>query len=203
MSDLMAALLASKINGGGGGGSSDQILFINGTKDSQNQHVTLDKTFTEIYDYVKNGDKTAIVIVPNHPFAGNNFYILFDIYDSSSSFPKQVNFKFMGIDTELVNRRLDVVNVSLALDDTEGNVARMITDSFKAYLDYKKELTGTLTAGETTLTFTDSSIQLDSTIEVFTSVYGVSPVSITTNSGSMTLTFEAQQSSLGVKVRLS
>lgn len=203
MSDLMAALLASKINGGGGGGSSDQILFINGTKDSQNQHVTLNKTFTEIYDFVKDGDKTAIVIVPNHPFAGNNFYILFDRYDGSGSFPKQINFKFMGIDAELVNRKLAVVNVSLALDDTEGNVARMITDSFEAYLDYKKELTGTLTAGETTLTFTDSTISMDSVFDYYTSIFGVNPTNAVVTSGQLVLTFEAQDSDMSVKVRAS
>lgn len=63
-----------------------------------------------------------------------------------------------------------------------------------------KELTSTLTAGQTTLTFTDSAITANSTIDVYTSVYGVNPNDMTVSSGSLTLTFDAQSSAVGVKV---
>ena len=63
-----------------------------------------------------------------------------------------------------------------------------------------KELTATLTAGQTTLTFTDSSITANSTVDVYTSVYGVSPTEITSGTGSLTLTFDSQDSDLSVKV---
>lgn len=63
-----------------------------------------------------------------------------------------------------------------------------------------KELTSTLTAGQTSLTFTDSSITTNSTVDVYTSVYGVNPEEMTVNSGSLTLTFDAQASDIGVKV---
>ena len=62
------------------------------------------------------------------------------------------------------------------------------------------ELTATLTAGQTTLTFTDSSITANSTVDVYTSVYGVSPTEITSGTGSLTLTFDSQDSDLSVKV---
>lgn len=63
-----------------------------------------------------------------------------------------------------------------------------------------KVLTSTLTAGQTTLTFTDSSITANSTVDVYTSVYGVSPTEITSSTGSITLTFDSQDSDLSVKV---
>ena len=63
-----------------------------------------------------------------------------------------------------------------------------------------KELTSTLTAGQTTLTFTNSSITSNSTVDVYTSVYGVNPEDMTVSSGSLTLTFDTQATDIGVKV---
>lgn len=61
-------------------------------------------------------------------------------------------------------------------------------------------LTGTLLTGSTSITFQDPSISTSSTIEMFTDTFGVNPVSVTVGSGTMTITFEAQQADLGVKV---
>jgi hypothetical protein len=64
-----------------------------------------------------------------------------------------------------------------------------------------KELTATLTAGSTTLTFTDASITSDTIVDnVLTSVYGVIPEGMTISNGSLTLTFEEQATDIGVKV---
>jgi hypothetical protein len=64
-----------------------------------------------------------------------------------------------------------------------------------------KELTATLTAGSTTLTFTDASITSNTIVDnVLTSVYGVNPEEMTVSSGSLTLTFDAQATDVGVKV---
>lgn len=65
------------------------------------------------------------------------------------------------------------------------------------------ELTGTLATGETTVTITDSSINDTCTYDIYTSVYGVNPTDVTILDNTMTLTFDAQQSDLGVKVRVS
>ena len=64
------------------------------------------------------------------------------------------------------------------------------------------EVTGTLLAGTTTLVLSDASITSTSTLDVFTDVYGVSPTDMVALTGSVTLTFEAQESDLGVKVRV-
>ena len=66
-----------------------------------------------------------------------------------------------------------------------------------------KEVTGTLTAGSTSLTLSDASITSNSTYDIYTNVYGVNPTDVTLENGSITMTFEAQQSDIGVKVRVS
>lgn len=65
------------------------------------------------------------------------------------------------------------------------------------------ELTGTLTAGSTSLTLSDASITTSSTIDYYTSVFGVNPTNVVVATGSVTLTFEEQGSDLSVKVRVS
>lgn len=65
------------------------------------------------------------------------------------------------------------------------------------------EVTGTLTAGQTSLTLSNAAITANATYDYYTDKYGVNPSSVTISNGSMTLTFEAQSSNLGVKVRIS
>lgn len=64
------------------------------------------------------------------------------------------------------------------------------------------DVTGTLTAGSTSITLSDASITTSSTIEVFNDL-DISYNSKTVSTGSITLTFDAQQSNMSVKVRVS
>lgn len=64
------------------------------------------------------------------------------------------------------------------------------------------EVTGTLLTGSTSLTLSDASISSTSTLDFFTDVYGVSPTAVSVSTGSVTLTFEVQESDLSVKVRV-
>lgn len=64
-------------------------------------------------------------------------------------------------------------------------------------------LSGTLTAGQTSITFTDASITDSSTLaNLWINVFGVYPTDIVIATGSITLTFESQSSDIGVKVRI-
>lgn len=66
-------------------------------------------------------------------------------------------------------------------------------------------LTGTLTAGQTTLVLSDTSITTDSIVEdVFVpdTFFGVNPTNILVATGSVTLTFPAQSNDMPVKVRI-
>ena len=65
------------------------------------------------------------------------------------------------------------------------------------------DLTGTLTAGQTSLTIQHPIITTDRTIEVFTDTYGVNPTNAVVTTGQIVLTFASQASDVGVMVRVS
>ena len=64
-------------------------------------------------------------------------------------------------------------------------------------------VTGTLTAGSTSITLSDASITTTSTIDIYTSTFGIQPTNAVVATGSITLTFLAQASDITVKVRVS
>ena len=60
-------------------------------------------------------------------------------------------------------------------------------------------VSGTLTAGSTSITLSDASITSSSLIDIYTDT-GLGYESITASTGSVTITFEAQAADMGVKV---
>ena len=64
------------------------------------------------------------------------------------------------------------------------------------------EVMGTLSSGATTCVITTSSITTTATYDIFCDVYGLAPESVGVLEGEMTLTFEAQESDVSVKVRV-
>ena len=64
-------------------------------------------------------------------------------------------------------------------------------------------VTGTLTAGSTSITLSDASITTTSTIDIYVSTFGIQPTNAVVATGSITLTFLAQASDISVKVRVS
>lgn len=95
--------------------------------------------------------------------------------------------------------------------DAQGNVAinyaytissaekEDIADMVQADME-AVELTGTLTAGQTSLTLSDEAISTNSIIDIYVDKWGVSPANVTTTTGSITMTFTAQASNMSVKV---
>ena len=65
------------------------------------------------------------------------------------------------------------------------------------------DLTGTLTAGQTSLTIQHSVITTDRTVEIFTDTFGVNPTNAVVTTGQIVLTFASQVSDVGVMVRVS
>lgn len=80
----------------------------------------------------------------------------------------------------------------------DSSTSKWVNSSSSLYTD----VTGTLTAGSTSITLSDNSITSSSTIEVFNDL-DVPYNSKTVTTGSITLTFDAQQSNMSVKVRVS
>ena len=84
----------------------------------------------------------------------------------------------------------------------KGELADDITEIVNANPIWR-EVEGTLAAGNTSITLSDPSITVYSSIDVFTDSYGKNPTNVVATAGSVTLTFEAQSANLGVKVRVT
>jgi len=65
-----------------------------------------------------------------------------------------------------------------------------------------KDITGTLTAGQTSIVLSDNVITTNSTIDIYTD-NNIDYTSVTVATGSVTITFDEQATDLGVKVRVS
>ena len=62
--------------------------------------------------------------------------------------------------------------------------------------------TETLTAGDTTITITDSQIAVGSMVDIYTDVYGLEPTNVAVTAGQIVLTFDAQGVDIHVKVKV-
>lgn len=82
-------------------------------------------------------------------------------------------------------------------DDTKWNEIHIVDISGK-----ENYLSGTLTAGSTTLTISDASIVTGSIVQIFTDVYGLMPTNVSVTSGQITMTFAAQGTDIHVKVKV-
>lgn len=114
-----------------------------------------------------------------------------------------------SVNTKRKYRQIDNEDGTFSLEDEteytqEGDSfgATDINRTNEAINKLTNFLTAILTAGETTLTISDSSITEDSMIDIYTNVFGVNPSEVTVASGSITFVFDAQETDLSVKVRV-
>lgn len=68
--------------------------------------------------------------------------------------------------------------------------------------DLSNVYSATLTAGQTSVTITDSEIAIGSMIDVYTDVYSLEPTNVVVTSGQVVLTFLAQGVDVNVKVKV-
>lgn len=99
--------------------------------------------------------------------------------------------------TNISNLQTSLGTTNTNLGTTNTNIANLTT---RVTNIEGVELTSTLTAGATSLTFTNSKITTNSTVDIYSSVYGVNPKTVTLSSGSIAMTFKAQSSDVSVKV---
>ena len=144
---------------------------------------------------------------PNGGSGGSGHTIL---NDSGTALTQEDNLQFKGayVHDDSTNEKT-VVEVTRtmtlaqyqALSAAEKKGVIAVTDDSPA--PYFTDVVGTLAAGATSITLSDVSITLNSTIDLFTDTYGVNPSAISVADGSITLTFAAQQAAVNVKVRVS
>lgn len=155
-------------------------------------------TTIPLSDSIANYDLIEVICwyyVNNTNYTQNAIYNAQDLIDSISGTP----------------HRFVVCNDSMTnwFDVTDVDELTSVTSSFyiKEVYGYKfgeahTDITGTLTAGSTSITLSDNAITTSSTIEVFNEL-DIPYNSKTLSTGSVTLTFDAQQSDMAVKVRVS
>lgn len=64
------------------------------------------------------------------------------------------------------------------------------------------DVTGTLTAGQTSITLSNGYISDNCTFDFYTSKFGVNPTDVSVSNGSITLIFDEQEENINIKVRL-
>ena len=63
-------------------------------------------------------------------------------------------------------------------------------------------ITGTLVAGQTSITILSDYITTDSVLDFYTSIYGVNPLTVSVVAGEVALTFDAQATNMTVGVKI-
>ena len=99
-----------------------------------------------------------------------------------------------GLNKPTTNENVDINVLNENMD--------ILDEALSAKINKPTVVTATLTAGKTLVDLTDASINTDSIIDVYTSVYGVNPTSISVSAGSITLTFDAQSSDLSIRIEV-
>ena len=94
-----------------------------------------------------------------------------------------------------------VMNEYIDIDALDENMDIIDEELFKR-AEKPTVLTGTLSAGDTSLTLTSDKITKTSVIDVYSSVYGINPLSMSVSTGSITLTFDVQKSSIEIRVEV-
>lgn len=102
----------------------------------------------------------------------------------------------------IYNSVLYKCNTAIAVAESFTPAKWTATTVAKELEDNKIILTGTLTAGQTTLTFTDASIQNDSWLTLAPENVILYPTGVTTTTGSVTYTFAAQQNDVVFQLRV-
>ena len=116
----------------------------------------------------------------------------------SITFPAQANdLNVIVIVRDSRNSRVNMYKVDY---DANGDVEN--AGGIADFVDYKigTKLTATLTAGNTTLTFTNARITSTAFIKIFTNVYGINPRTAVQSGTTLTLTFDALSSDLDVAI---
>lgn len=191
----------NELQAGGGGGSSTPLV-VNGTvEEGETYGVLYDGETVTTFEAAWLQNRMSVLMVDNFMGIEENELILTyvgKIYNSSLNV-----YDYFFVINQTDNNGQPVMNVvTMRAGDLDSGYQKFYCYSFN--LMDKKEVSGTLTAGSTSLTLSDAAITSSSTIQVFTDPPEVprsAPMTVST--GSVTLTFEAQQSNVSVKVRIS
>ena len=137
------------------------------------------------------------------------------IYNSTTQKWENSNVSASSVAYSNSSSGLSATNAQAAIDEVEGrvdtaetNIGTLTTSvgGLQTAVAGKEAahtvLTSTLTAGSTTLTFTNAAIGNDSLIRVYSNPAGVNPLTASQSGTSVTLTFDAQQSNVSIAIEV-
>ena len=123
----------------------------------------------------------------DYTYSGSQKFKITDNGDGTSSITDSTTYSQVG----------DTFGAS-DLNATNTVVNSIETSKLNTGLD----ATGTLTASSTSITLSSSSITTNSILDFYVSIYGANPTEVSVASGSVTLTFDAQDTDMVVGVKI-
>lgn len=110
-------------------------------------------------------------------------------------------------DIKNLSTKVDTVNTALENEITNRKDSDAILQTSISKLDANKlnmglDITGILSASNTSITLTSDKITANSILDFYTSIYGVSPNTVIVSEGSVTLTFDKQSSDMTVGTKV-
>lgn len=185
----------------GGGGGSAECFVVEFEANENTGYYEVITTAADIVQAVEDNDPMIATL-------DGNVYAALGIVKSSAS---SYTIRFVSV-------------TDVHADDGASNTKTITFDALELYLSESNDVwsvscypsrqyvelkepytaTGTLAAGSTSLTLSVPTLSSSSKIDIYTTAWGVNPTAVTPNTSNHTiaLTFEAQQSSLGVKVEV-
>lgn len=147
---------------------------------------------------------------------GTDMYDIEDFNDNADSIDSYIHNNAVHIeDTQGMLAPVFITSASYAIGDivtynngmykfkvahTPGNWNASEVDPYK--VTESSIITGTLTAGQTSITILSDYITADSVLAFYTSIYGVNPLTVSVVAGEVTLTFNAQATDMVVGVKI-
>lgn len=207
----MGAIMYNGVQYGGEGSSSPTSYIINATQAQGGTSFTVDSVVDNNGNTVSFNDMdlTASIYIKTQVYhtSGNvptDYYKVTKINDIrelggpvyfEATYSNKTSVRSGGVTQDVIS--LKTLSVGYVNNSwTSGTITTNLAPT--RWID----VIGTLSAGSTSITLSNSAITTSSTIQVFTDL-GVDYNSITVAAGSVTLTFDAQASDMGVKVRVS
>lgn len=164
------------------------VQYIECTTNGSKITLPEDITVTNIYDLIING--TCVILKVN----GRLFNCR-----SANTYQSKYILNFIDIISDTSAHPNKIVHEEYLFNSgtSESESIFKFNDSSAVM---KASIEKTLSAGSTSVSFTDSSIGSDSIIDIYTDTFGVDPINVQRSGTTITVTFEAQQNR--VKVRM-
>lgn len=191
----------------------NSLFIITLTMNNETGTITADKTYNEMKAAYEAGKELVCKFVND---SNNAVMRLATILNSAYGY----NFCFYAISGDTIHSAASTINYVRDADNPNGKweldagfLVPVAYDQSGKFLGVGSAglpewqslytlLTGTLTAGSTTLTLQNAAITINSVYDIYTDKWGVNPTDVVVTAGKITLTFEKQNASLGVRVEV-